>query len=98
MWCWPAISAHAFGAVAVGTRIWSFALLALSGLMMAVPPTVVELGGATRPRWCSADKRAEYKGGRDKPFGFFVGRVMKVMAGKGGNPALVNESLRRALS
>ena len=28
----------------------------------------------------------------DKLFGFFVGRVMKVMAGKGGNSALVNEA------
>src|ERR1700688_3937593 len=38
----------------------------------------------------NADKVAEYKGGRDKLFGFFVGQVMKAMAGK-GNPALVNE-------
>ena len=42
------------------------------------------------------DKLAEYKGGKDKLFGFFVGQVMKAMAGK-GNPALVNEALRRAL-
>ena len=45
----------------------------------------------------NADKVAEYKGGRDKLFGFFVGQVMKAMAGK-GNPALVNEALKRALS
>jgi aspartyl-tRNA(Asn)/glutamyl-tRNA(Gln) amidotransferase subunit B len=45
----------------------------------------------------NADKVAEYKGGRDKLFGFFVGQVMKAMAGK-GNPALVNETLKRALS
>jgi aspartyl-tRNA(Asn)/glutamyl-tRNA(Gln) amidotransferase subunit B len=43
------------------------------------------------------DKVAEFKGGKDKLFGFFVGQVMKAMAGK-GNPALVNEALRRRLS
>ncbi len=42
------------------------------------------------------DKLAEYKSGKDKLFGFFVGQVMKAMAGK-GNPALVNEALKRAL-
>ena len=45
----------------------------------------------------NADKVAEYKSGKDKLFGFFVGQVMKAMAGK-GNPALVNEALKRALS
>ena len=44
----------------------------------------------------NADKLAEYRSGKDKLFGFFVGQVMKAMAGK-GNPALVNEALRRAL-
>ena len=40
------------------------------------------------------DKLAEYRGGRDKLFGFFVGAVMKAMGGKGQpesdqrNPAL----------
>ncbi len=42
------------------------------------------------------DKLAEYKAGKDKLFGFFVGQVMKAMAGK-GNPALVNEALRQRL-
>ena len=45
----------------------------------------------------NADKLAEYKAGKDKLFGFFVGQVMKAMAGK-GNPALVNETLIRKLS
>ena len=43
------------------------------------------------------DKVAEYKSGKDKLFGFFVGQTMKAMAGK-GNPALINEALKRALS
>ncbi len=43
------------------------------------------------------DKLAEYRSGKDKLFGFFVGQVMKAMAGK-GNPALVNEVLKARLS
>ncbi len=42
------------------------------------------------------DKLAEYKGGKEKLFGFFVGQVMKAMAGK-GNPALVNDVLKSKL-
>ena len=42
------------------------------------------------------DKVAEYRGGKDKLFGFFVGQTMKAMAGK-GNPAVVNELLKKAL-
>ncbi|MDP9096201.1 MAG: Asp-tRNA(Asn)/Glu-tRNA(Gln) amidotransferase GatCAB subunit B, partial [Pseudomonadota bacterium] len=43
------------------------------------------------------DKLAEFRAGKDKLFGFFVGQVMKAMAGK-GNPALVNDVLRARLS
>jgi len=42
------------------------------------------------------DKLAEYKSGKEKLFGFFVGQIMKQMAGK-GNPALVNEALKKKL-
>ena len=41
-------------------------------------------------------KVAEYRSGKDKLFGFFVGQVMKAMGGK-GNPALVNEAIRGRL-
>ena len=44
----------------------------------------------------NADKVAEYRSGKDKLFGFFVGQVMKAMQGK-GNPALVNEVLKQKL-
>jgi aspartyl-tRNA(Asn)/glutamyl-tRNA(Gln) amidotransferase subunit B len=44
----------------------------------------------------NADKVAEYKGGKPQLFGFFVGQVMKAMAGK-ANPKLVNERLRAKL-
>jgi len=42
------------------------------------------------------DKLAEYKSGKDKLFGFFVGQTMKAMGGK-GNPALVNEAIKRKI-
>ncbi len=40
---------------------------------------------------------AEFRAGKDKLFGFFVGQVMKKSKGK-ANPQLVNETLRKALS
>ncbi len=42
------------------------------------------------------DKVVEYRSGKDKLFGFFVGQTMKAMAGK-ANPAVVNELLKKAL-
>jgi len=42
------------------------------------------------------DKLAEYRGGKDKLFGFFVGQVMKAMRGK-ANPQVVNEVLKAKL-
>ena len=45
----------------------------------------------------NADKLAEYRSGKDKLFGFFVGQVMKAMAGK-GNPAAVNDLLKTMLA
>ena len=45
----------------------------------------------------NADNVAEYRSGKDKLFGFFVGQVMKAMQGK-GNPALVNEALKKKLA
>jgi aspartyl-tRNA(Asn)/glutamyl-tRNA(Gln) amidotransferase subunit B len=45
----------------------------------------------------NADKVADYKAGKDRLFGFFVGQVMKAMGGK-SNPALVNEMLKKRLS
>ncbi len=44
----------------------------------------------------NADKVAQYKAGKAALFGFFVGQVMKAMAGK-ANPKLVNERLRAKL-
>jgi aspartyl-tRNA(Asn)/glutamyl-tRNA(Gln) amidotransferase subunit B len=43
------------------------------------------------------DKVAEYKSGKDKLFGFFVGQVMKESKGS-ANPAKVNEILKKKLT
>jgi aspartyl-tRNA(Asn)/glutamyl-tRNA(Gln) amidotransferase subunit B len=40
---------------------------------------------------------AEYRGGKEKVFGFFVGQVMKATQGK-ANPQLVNELLKKMLA
>ena len=44
-----------------------------------------------------ADKVAQYRAGRDKLYGFFVGQVMRATGGK-ANPALVNELLTKKLA
>ncbi len=44
----------------------------------------------------NADKAAEYRAGKDKLFGFFVGQTMKAMQGK-ANPQVINELLKKAL-
>jgi len=45
----------------------------------------------------NAAKVAEYRAGKDKLFGFFVGQVMKATEGK-ANPAKVNEILKQRLA
>ena len=42
------------------------------------------------------DKVTQYKAGKEKLFGFFVGQVMKISGGK-ANPQLVNEILKKLL-
>ena len=44
----------------------------------------------------NANKVEEYKAGKDKLFGFFVGQVMKASQGK-ANPKVVNDILREKL-
>ncbi len=44
----------------------------------------------------NADKVAEYKGGKEKLFGFFVGQVMKASKGS-ANPGKVNQLLKERL-
>ncbi len=44
----------------------------------------------------NSDKVEEYRSGKDKLFGFFVGQTMKALQGK-GNPAVVNQILKDKL-
>jgi aspartyl-tRNA(Asn)/glutamyl-tRNA(Gln) amidotransferase subunit B len=44
----------------------------------------------------NADKVEQYRGGKDKLFGFFVGQTMKAMQGK-ANPGVVNQILKDKL-
>ena len=43
------------------------------------------------------DKMADYRAGKDKLFGFFVGQAMKATGGK-ANPGVVNDRLRALLA
>lgn len=45
----------------------------------------------------NSDKVAQYRGGKEALFGFFVGQTMKAMGGK-ANPKVVNEILKKALA
>ena len=45
----------------------------------------------------NADKVAQYRGGKEALFGFFVGQTMKAMGGK-ASPAVVNERLKAGLA
>jgi aspartyl-tRNA(Asn)/glutamyl-tRNA(Gln) amidotransferase subunit B len=45
----------------------------------------------------NADKVAEYKGGKEKLFGFFVGQTMRASGGK-ANPAMLNDLLKKKLA
>ena len=45
----------------------------------------------------SPGQLAEYRAGKDKLFGFFVGQVMKATQGK-ANPTQLNELLRKKLA
>ncbi|HEY6895099.1 MAG TPA: MATE family efflux transporter [Rhodanobacteraceae bacterium] len=42
------LDAHTLGAVAVGTSVWSLAIVAAIGVMFALPPSVAQLNGAGR--------------------------------------------------
>ena len=45
----------------------------------------------------NADKVAEYRSGKEKLFGFFIGQIMKATAGK-ANPAMLNDLLKKKLA
>jgi aspartyl-tRNA(Asn)/glutamyl-tRNA(Gln) amidotransferase subunit B len=72
------------------------AIVEARGLRQVTDTTAIEAAIA-KVLAANADKVAEYRAGREKLFGFFVGQVMRAMGGK-GNPALVNETLHSKLT
>jgi len=71
------------------------AIIAAKGLKQITDTSAIELAidevMAKNPQ-----QLAEYRSGKDKLFGFFVGQVMKATQGK-ANPAQLNELLKRKL-
>ena len=79
----------------VETGASAAAIVEKKGLRQVTDTGAIE-AAVTAVLAANPDKVAEYKSGKDKLFGFFVGQVMKAMAGK-GNPALVNEAVKQQL-
>lgn len=71
------------------------AIVEEKGLKQIVDPSAIEAIIKTVLD-SNPDKVAEFRGGKDKLFGFFVGQVMKAMQGK-GNPAMINDILKKML-
>ena len=107
----PAQAASLLGLVADGTLSGTLAKQVFEIMLETGddPETIVEERGLRQTSDTGAieaviaevmaaneDKVAEYRGGKDKLFGFFVGQTMKAMAGK-ANPQVVNELLKKAL-
>ena len=88
------ISTQVFGAMVV-TGNDPVAIVEARGLRQVSDTGAIDAAVATVLA-ANADKVAEYKAGRQKLFGFFVGQVMKAMAGK-ASPTLVNDALKRNL-
>ncbi|MGH6720327.1 MAG: Asp-tRNA(Asn)/Glu-tRNA(Gln) amidotransferase subunit GatB, partial [Alphaproteobacteria bacterium] len=72
------------------------ALVALKGLRQ-VTDTGAIAAAIDQIMAREAAKVAEYRAGKDKLFGFFVGQVMRAMGGK-ANPQALNELLRKKLA
>jgi len=83
------------GAIEAADR--SFVILLSAGAMTAVIATGAIDAAIDDIMGKNADKVAEYRGGKDKLLGFFVGQVMKATGGK-ANPALLNERLKAKLA
>jgi aspartyl-tRNA(Asn)/glutamyl-tRNA(Gln) amidotransferase subunit B len=72
------------------------AIVAAKGLQQITDPAAIEKIVAEVIA-ANADKVAEYRSGKDKLFGFFVGQVLKASGGK-ANPDLVNNILKDNLA
>jgi aspartyl-tRNA(Asn)/glutamyl-tRNA(Gln) amidotransferase subunit B len=71
-------------------------IVAAKGLQQITDPAAIEKIVA-EVMAANADKVAEYRSGKDKLFGFFVGQTLKASGGK-ANPDLVNSILKEKLA
>ena len=71
------------------------AIIEARGLRQVVDTGAID-AAVERVLAANPEKVAEYRGGKEKLFGFFVGQVMKGRGGT-GNPALVNEAIKKQL-
>jgi len=72
------------------------AIVATKGLRQVTDSAAIEAAIDTVLA-AQADKVAEYRAGRDKLYGYFVGQIMRATQGK-ANPALVNQFLKKKLA
>jgi aspartyl-tRNA(Asn)/glutamyl-tRNA(Gln) amidotransferase subunit B len=72
------------------------AIVEAKGLRQVTDPSAIE-AAIDAVLTAQADKLAEYRAGRDKLYGFFVGQIMRATQGK-ANPALVNQLLKTKLA
>ena len=72
------------------------AIVEARGMMQTSDTGAIE-AAITQVLSANADKVAQYRGGKEALFGFFVGQTMKAMCGK-ANPQVVNELLKTALA
>jgi aspartyl-tRNA(Asn)/glutamyl-tRNA(Gln) amidotransferase subunit B len=71
-------------------------IVAAKGLRQVTDSSAIE-GAIAAVLATHTEKVAEYRAGRDKLYGFFVGQIMRATQGK-ANPALVNELLKKKLA
>jgi aspartyl-tRNA(Asn)/glutamyl-tRNA(Gln) amidotransferase subunit B len=72
------------------------AIVAAKGLRQVTDSATIE-AAIDEVLTAQVDKVAEYRAGRDKLYGFFVGQIMRATQGK-ANPALVNQLLKKKLA
>ena len=80
----------------VASRADPTAIVEANGLRQVTDSTAIEAAIDTVLA-AQADKLAEYRAGRDRLYGFFVGQIMRATKGK-ANPALVNQLLKKKLA
>jgi aspartyl-tRNA(Asn)/glutamyl-tRNA(Gln) amidotransferase subunit B len=72
------------------------AIIAAKGLVQITDEAMIS-GLIAEIMAANPDQLAQYRSGKDKLFGFFVGQAMKATQGK-ANPQMINELLKKMLS